>query len=460
MNSDHDSTIVAPLDAVLLKGDADPTTRAIMSTALVLDRSPDFERLVEALERATRAVPRMRAQVVTSAWSMGQPHWVPDDHFSVRHHVREVGAPGDRSLRAVLAMASATATAPFDPARPLWDAVLVTGVEAGKAVLLLRAHHAIADGVRALHMMANLLDLEPDPSKPELPSLRQQGSSFGRASARRVRTMSDAMLTNQRRTRDVALATLRTGLRPLASLSSAATYARSALKTLGVGGAAPSPLLRARSRARTFGTLEFPLAEANLVTKANGATVNDFFLAGLLGGMRLYHEALGAQPSDIPVSFPVDLSGGESPETGNHFSAAVIPGPSSVADPTARLRLVHELVAARRVEPGLDAPVRVAPVLLGVPAWLASAGLTAYARRIDLQASNIMGPDCAVYLSGCKVDRFFAFGPLPGVPVMAVLVSYEGTCTVGFTIDPAAITDPGLFLKLVQESFDELLALA
>ena len=74
-------------------------------------------------------------------------------------------------------MASESATAPFDSARPLWDATLVTGVADGRAVLLLRLHHAIADGVRALHMMAHLLDLEPDPP----------AAGRGRVGATRVR---------------------------------------------------------------------------------------------------------------------------------------------------------------------------------------------------------------------------------------------------------------------------------
>ena len=39
---------------------------------------------------------------------------------------------------------------------------------------------------------------------------------------------------------------------------------------------------------------------------------------------------------------------------------------------------------------------------------------------------------------------------------MAVLVSYEGTCTVGFTIDPAAVASPDVFLEGVVAAFVEL----
>ena len=119
--------LVAPLDALLLKGDDDPTTRAIMSSALVLGNPPDIARLTDAFERATRAVPRMRQRVVGPGWSQGRAKWVQDDKFDVSDHLRSVGAPGDGSVAAAISMAGDSSTAPFDPARPLWDATLVTG---------------------------------------------------------------------------------------------------------------------------------------------------------------------------------------------------------------------------------------------------------------------------------------------------------------------------------------------
>ena len=449
--------LVAPLDALLLKGDADPSTRAIMSAALVLNSAPDSETLCEAFERAARAVPRMRQRVVDDGWSWGRrATWVPDDAFDVMGHVRQVGAPGDASVSAVLAMASSFATAPFDPAKPLWDATLVTGVEGGRAVLLLRVHHAIADGVRALHMMANLLDLEPHPSRDELPALEQRGAGIRAVGERWVRTTSQVMATRQHRADSLARLALEGSLRPRETISAAGRYVRSVLRTYASVGADPSPLLQSRSRARRFDVLEIPLAQMRAAGAAHSATVNDVFIAGLLGGLGTYQERMGSSVSDVPVAFPINVAGDAAHDSGNHFSAGLIPGPCSLQDAEQRLQAVHALVSARRAEPGVDAPLRLAPLLHQVPARLATTALTAYARRVDLQASNIIGPDCAVFLAGAQVERFYAFGPLPGIPVMAVLVSYEGTCTVGFTIDPAAVTDPDLLVECTLEAFSDL----
>jgi hypothetical protein len=41
---------------------------------------------------------------------------------------------------------------------------------------------------------------------------------------------------------------------------------------------------------------------------------------------------------------------------------------------------------------------------------------------------------------------------------MVVMASYDGTCCVGFNVDPDAITDLDLFADCVREGFDEVLA--
>jgi hypothetical protein len=65
-----------------------------------------------------------------------------------------------------------------------------------------------------------------------------------------------------------------------------------------------------------------------------------------------------------------------------------------------------------------------------------------------------------VYLAGAQVERSFAFGPLPGVALMAAMISHVGTCCLGLNIDGMAVADPGMLIRCIQEGFDEVLALA
>ena len=62
----------------------------------------------------------------------------------------------------------------FDRARPLWEVHIVSGLEDGRAAMIIKIHHAITDGVGGLQMAASLFDLtrEPNtnlPPKPEAP---------------------------------------------------------------------------------------------------------------------------------------------------------------------------------------------------------------------------------------------------------------------------------------------------
>ena len=66
-------------------------------------------------------------------------------------------------------MAQAMATSGFDPALPLWEAVLVEGVDGDRAALVMKVHHALIDGVGGLAVLAQLFD-SPDAERPRVPS--------------------------------------------------------------------------------------------------------------------------------------------------------------------------------------------------------------------------------------------------------------------------------------------------
>jgi diacylglycerol O-acyltransferase len=446
------------LDELLLKGDAWPTTRPVMTMALVLSREPTAGRVEAAFERAIGAVPRMRQRVARSVWTWGRASWVDVDDFDLSYHLRRIGAPGDGSLGSALVWASGGATAPFDPARPLWDAVLIEGLVDGRALVVIRAHHAIADGVRAIQMMAGLLDLEPSsPSASSTEEVDTPPTMLSANTAQILRAFGRVWVSNPTQAAGLVRSVSSASLRPARALADATSYVRSALRTVDRGRATPSSLLSGRSNSRHFAILEVSLNSMKAAARAHGVTVNDVYLTGLVGGLRRYHQAFDVVPSDIAIALPIDVAGESNHQAGNHISAAIIPGPASCDDPAERLRLVHELVVSRRAEPGLGALDHLAPTLRQVPARAAIAAMGVHARRVDLQASNLVGPPFALYLAGQKVDRMYAFGPLPRVPAMAVLVSYEGVCTIGFTLDPAAITDTGLFINCVQDALEELL---
>ncbi len=54
---------------------------------------------------------------------------------------------------------------PFDRAQPQWGLALVRGLAGGRAAIVIKVHHAIADGVGFVLMLAAFTDLEPNPER-------------------------------------------------------------------------------------------------------------------------------------------------------------------------------------------------------------------------------------------------------------------------------------------------------
>jgi hypothetical protein len=144
---------------------------------------------------------------------------------------------------------------------------------------------------------------------------------------------------------------------------------------------------------------------------------------------------------------------------GNRFAGARFAAPIGAADPSERIRLVHDFVLNARDEPAIDALGLVAPLLNGLPIGLVAKWYAGQTANLDLQASNVAGLPWEAYIAGAKIERMLPFGPVPGCAVMATLLSYAGTCCIGVNSDAAAVTDPDLLLLCLQDGVDEVLAL-
>jgi hypothetical protein len=81
-------------------------------------------------------------------------------------------------------------------------------------------------------------------------------------------------------------------------------------------------------------------------------------------------------------------------------------------------------------------------------------------KHIDFIASNVPGADVPIFLAGAPVSGHYVFGPTTGTAVNATLLSYDGTCCIGLTIDTAAVPDPAVLVESIGEGFEAVLALA
>jgi hypothetical protein len=222
-----------------------------------------------------------------------------------------------------------------------------------------------------------------------------------------------------------------------------------------------SPLLASRSGEWHFEVLDAPLAALKAGAKAGGGSVNDGFLAAVLGGFRRYHEELGVPvPATIPVGIPISLRTEDDPQGGNRFTGARLDGPLAERDPAARVQAVRRFVLQARAGASVDAVGVFGPVL----AWLPAPVLGAVSGRMtsanDVQASNVPGVAHPVYIAGARIMRMYPFGPLPGCAAMITLISHDGTCCIGINVDPAAVARPEVLVEGLRAGLAEVTALA
>ncbi len=200
----------------------------------------------------------------------GVPWWVPAPQLDMAAHVVETpsSGAGEAGFRATVAALFAQH---LDRSRPLWRIDLIPRRPGGGSALIWRIHHALADGMTAMHMAGAVLWDEEPLSGP-------------RATRRRARTPRAARPVPQHR-----LATVLAAAREL-----------------------PQPWLRSpfdghidarRSVAFTTAGLE---ELHRVAAAADGATVNDAVLTVVAGGLRRWLEAhhghLGAVRVKVPVS--------------------------------------------------------------------------------------------------------------------------------------------------------------
>jgi len=442
--------------------EADPRLRSAFTLVDLLDRAPDWERLLNAHDWGTRMVPRFRQRVIEPALPVGPAMWAVDPNFDLGYHLRRVRLPEPGTIGQLLQLAQQLAMTPFDRARPPWEATLVEGLEDGRSAYILKLHHSATDGLGGIQLLSLLHSptRDPSPDKPEPAAPAPQTITP-------MGLLADE-LVQQVRSAPAAAATLATGVlglarralaRPDRAVGDVLRLARSARRVLTAAPAPRSPLLRGASLSFRFVAHQVPLTELKAAARAADGSVNDAFLAALLGGFRRYHEHFGVSIDVLPVAIPISLRADDDPMGGNRFAGARFAAPLGEPDPRERIRLVREFVRSARDEPAIDALSVLAPMLSRLPTRVLTPPIAQYARGHDLQASNVPGIAHPVYLAGARITHMYPFGPLPGCAAMAALVSHDGTCCIGVNLDPAAITDPDTFVDCLRAGFDEVLAL-
>ena len=129
-----------------------------------------IENVHAAIATRLHLVPRFRQLLYQPRRGLGAPLWVdaPDFDLGDHIHVRPLPAPAEEPqlLRTVEQLVARR----LDRSRPLWEMWLLPGLSENRIGLLIKMHHAMADGMAGLAAVGALLEAKPDQATEKGPA--------------------------------------------------------------------------------------------------------------------------------------------------------------------------------------------------------------------------------------------------------------------------------------------------
>lgn len=451
---------MSDVEALMWNLEKDPHLSASIANVTILDRTPDPERLRARLEAAVAMVPRLRQRVVPALGRLAPPEWRDDPDFDLDYHIRSMAVPAPGTMRALLDLAATIANHPFDRTRPLWEFVVIEGLEGGRAAMVQKLHHAIADGEGSIRMSEQFIDLSRDATSP----IAVGGVPPESIDASLVDTTVETLTHNLRRGLGVARRAVEgvAGIvqhpsRAVALGSDSVALAQSAVRQLVITDHAHSPLWTERSLRRHIEVLQVPFDEAKTAAKALGGSLNDLFVTAAAGGAGAVHRAAGQPVEELRITMPVstrkDGSAG-----GNAFTPTRVLVPVDIEDPTARFLVVRDRLAPTKGERSLG----IIDGLAGVANLLPTSALVRVARQqvetVDFAISNVRGAPFPLFIAGARMEANYPVGPTGGTAWNLTLMSYDGHLDIGLNADAGAVPDPSGLRDAIEAEFAALIA--
>ena len=446
------------LETLMWRSERHPQQSSTITTLMILDRAPDWQRLRDAHEWAASMLLPIRRKVVEPALPVGPPRWVEDPDFTLDYHLRRAHLPAPGGEAELLALTQRLALAPFDRRRPLWEATLIEGLEGDRAAYVLKVHHSLTDD----QSLMRLVSLVQSPTRSHTPkdappprSPVSEPNPYGLA----VDEIGEQVRSAPGYAARLLAWQARRLVKPEEALTAGLRYAGSMRRTL-LPSAPNSPLFVGRTgKDWRFGIMDCPLDDLRAAAQSVGASTKDAHIAALLGGLRRYHEHHDIDLDELPLATAVNLRKSDDPLGGNKFAGATFAAPLDIDDPAERIATVRGMVLSLRVEPAIGSFSVVAPLLNHAPSGLASLVMRSGATA-DVSTSSVAGVARESYLAGARVERVHGFGPLPGVAMMSTLTSHSGTACFGVNVDGSAVADVPFLMQCLREGLAEVLALA
>ncbi len=424
-----------------------PTNLMNINGLIEVDTAPEPERLKKVLVERLCAYRRFRQKVVEP--SVGRSYWVDDPYFEVERHLifEQLENP---TMEGLLARVGGLLSVALDRHWPLWEFRCFPEVD-GKAFVLVRLHHAIADGMALMRVLLGLTDKsrnqEPERSEPRAQKRIGAFQRARQAASRLLHQGHDLFLHPHYagRLAQHGFGAIKATARLLAMGADTDTVLRGELTTKKVLALSP----------------RMSLGQVKRVGKACGSTVNDVLMTCLALALGDYLRRGGPLDSatDLRVVIPVDLRGGEVDSLGNRFGLVFLELPVGLESPLDCLKVVHERMV--RLKNSYEAIV-VFELLSAagmLPAELEQTVVKLFGDKATAVVTNLPGPQHQLYFAGSRIESVMYWVPQSGrLGVGVSILSYNGDVRVGVATDASLVPDPENLVEPFTRAFQSLVS--
>ena len=471
---------LTPLDATFLELEqADESSHMHIGGALVFDARPDGsvptrEELTEHLDQRLRHMPRYRRRLSEPrTGGLHWPAWEDDERFDLAAHVRHAALPAPGGDAELCEWLGDYWSHRLDRHRPLWEVVLLDGLEGGRWALVTKTHHAMVDGVGSVDAGYLMLDTAAEAEAGrEVPPLVAAQAPRPHWAGGEERSAASRLLGALRWLPDHAVRAARGG-------ADVALHPRKALEILDRSRATMDVLLRDEvnaapasslncemGAARRFEFVRVPLADLKAVKGGLGGTVNDVALAAVTGGLRRLLDARHEHPPDQGLRAMVPMNVRQASERlalGNRISSLFVHLPVAAPTPEERYeRVMAEAEELKRGSQSLGTSTIISLAGLAPPAIHAHVARALYATRLfNVTVTNVPGPQMTLYALGARLREIIPLVPLAAEHAVGVAIfSYDGTVIFGVNAAADAVPDLDVLRDGIAAEIDALRRLA
>jgi diacylglycerol O-acyltransferase / wax synthase len=447
------------MDAMLLYSETPNLHTHTLKVAVIdaanFDGEFNYEVFRHHLRRRLHLLDPLRYKLVEIPWRLHHPMWQENAEVDLDYHVRPVRVPAPGGRHELDQLIGEVASTPLDRSRPLWEIHFAEGLAGGRFAMIGKVHHALADGVASVNLLARAMDLADEPTDERdnddtgvTASTGELLRAAGRDHVRQVAELPGLL-------RDAAVGFTRVRRR---------TKERGEHPDLAEAFNAPPTFLNHKvSPQRRFATAALRLDDAKAAAKGLGITITDLVLATAAGGLRqllLRYDGKADRPIIASVPTATDKSGRI---TGNKISGLSISLPVHVADASERAKLVALATRIAKEDHDILGPLLYEQMMAYLPTAVAPAAFRWLGRRdapnkmMNVAVSSVAGPRERGHFGGAPVSEIYSTGVLsPGAPVNITVWSYVDKLGVAVLTDDQTFNDPHEATDALSDAFVEL----